>query len=58
MKAQINGDKLVITIDLQPPQPSSSGKMMIVASTGGFQNSGAMLDGKPISISINAGYKN
>lgn len=58
MKAEVKGKQLIITIDLQDPQPSSSGKMMIVASTGGFQNSGANYEGRPISISINAGYKN
>lgn len=57
MEAEIKDGKLIITIDLQKPRPSSSGKTMIVASTGGFVVTEATVDSKPVSISVNATIK-
>jgi len=55
MKAEIKGSKLIIELDLTPATPSSSGKMLMVASTGGFFTSTAQVDGKPVKVSVNAG---
>ena len=56
MKAEINkNNELVITVPLTAPRPSDSGKMLMVASSGGFVQTTAEVDGKPIKISLNAG---
>jgi hypothetical protein len=57
MNAKIEKNELVIRIPLQSPRPSASGKTMVVATTGGFKTTDAKIDGKPISISINATIK-
>jgi len=54
MNAQIKDNKLVITLDLQKPAPSKSGKTLVVAGTGGFVPTTAQVDGKPVKISVNA----
>jgi hypothetical protein len=49
MKAEIVNGNLVITAPLQPPTPSkTSGKNLIVVSTGGGRATAAIVDGKPI----------
>jgi len=57
MKATITGKKLTIEIDLQDPRPSSSGKSLVVATTGGNQTTTAMVNGKPVIIGLNAYIK-
>lgn len=57
MKATIEGKDLVIRIPLQQPTPSSSGKTLVVASTHGNQVSEAKVDGKPVTIGLNAYIK-
>jgi hypothetical protein len=57
MTTEIKDGKLVITIDLQKPKPSTSGKTLLVASTNGFKKTEAVLDGKEVSVSINATIK-
>ena len=53
--ATIRDGKLVIEIPLSTPRPSTSGKTLLVASTGGFAKTQAKTqDGKVISVSINA----
>lgn len=54
MSAEVKGKTLVLTIPLQKPTPSKSGKSMIVASTGGFTSTTAIVDGKPVRIAVNA----
>lgn len=54
MKAEIVGKKLVITLDLQTPTPSASGKTLVVASSHGNQVTTATIDGKPIVVGVNA----
>lgn len=55
MKAEITQGKLVITLDINdPPQPSASGKTLVVASSHGNQTTTAMLNGKPIKVGVNA----
>jgi len=55
MQAEIKGSNLVITIpaDLDP-KPSKSGKSRMVATTGGFVTTTALVKGKPIKIGLNA----
>jgi len=54
MKAEVKNGKLIIEIELEKPTLSSSGKSMVVASTHGFTKTSAVVDGKEISLSINA----
>jgi len=54
MIVEIKGNKLCIEIDLEKPTPSSSGKTLVVASTRGNAVTTAMVDGKPITIGLNA----
>jgi len=54
---EIKGNKLCIEIDLEKPTPSASGKTLVVASTRGNAVTDAMVDGKPITIGLNAYIK-
>lgn len=57
MKAEIKGTQLIITIDMQEPAPSASGKTMVVASSHGNQATTAQVQGKPVVIGLNAYIK-
>ena len=57
MKVEIKGNKLFIEIDLEKPTPSASGKTLVVASTRGNAVTEAMVDGKPVTIGLNAYIK-
>ena len=57
MKAEIKGNELIITIEMQSPTPSASGKTLVVASSHGNQATTAMVDGKPIIVGFNAYIK-
>ncbi len=57
MKAEIRNNKLVIEIDLVTPHPSRSGKTLIVASTYGSAKTAAKVNGKPVTVSLNAYIK-
>ena len=52
MKATIKNGDLVITIPMQEPTPSASGKTMVVASSHG--NKAVSVDGQVITIGVNA----
>lgn len=54
MKVEVKDDKLIITMDLQTPQPSASGKTLVVASSRGNVRTTAMIDGKPVTVGVNA----
>lgn len=54
MTAEIKGKQLIITMDLQSPAPSASGKTLVVASTHGNAATTAVVDGKPVIIGVNA----
>ena len=55
MTAEIKNNQLVITLPLLPqPTPSSSGKSLMVAGTGGFTQTTATVNGKPVNVSVNA----
>lgn len=53
---QENGN-LVITIPLQTPTPSASGKTLVVATTGGNKTTDIMIQGAPVVIGLNAYIK-
>lgn len=57
MKAEIKDNKLCIEIDLEEPKPSSSGKTLVVASTHGNVATTAQVNGKPVTIGLNAYIK-
>lgn len=46
--------KLIITCDLETPTPSASGKTLVVASTRGNQKTTCMVQGKPVTLGLNA----
>ncbi len=57
MKAEIKGTQLVITIDMQEPAPSASGKTLVVASSHGNMATTAQVNGKPVIIGLNCYIK-
>jgi len=57
MKAEIKGKTLHIEIDLQDPKISKSGKTLVVASTYGNLQTSAQVNGKPVTIGLNAYIK-
>lgn len=54
MNVEVKDGKLVITLPLQPPTRSKTGRSLIVATTSGFQRSTAKYEGSEISVSVNA----
>lgn len=54
MTVEKRGNKLYIEIDLEKPTPSSSGKTLVVASSRGNAVTTAEVDGKFITIGLNA----
>lgn len=54
---EIKGNQLVITMDLETPTPSASGKTLVVGSSRGNMTTTAMVDGKPIILGLNAYIK-
>jgi len=57
MKAEIKGNDLVITIPMQEPTPSASGKTLVIASTHGNMSTTLMVQGKPVTVGLNAYIK-
>lgn len=57
MNVEIKNNKLCIEIDLEKPTPSSSGKTLVVASTRGNVVTTVEVDGKPVTIGLNAYIK-
>lgn len=47
-------NELVIRLPMNVPQPSKSGKTLVVASTHGNKVTDCLVDGKPITIGANA----
>lgn len=54
IEAKIEGSKLIITCDLEEPKPSASGKTLVVVSTRGNMKTDCMVNGKPLTIGLNA----
>jgi hypothetical protein len=57
MNVEIRDNKLCIEIDLEEPKPSASGKTLVVVRTRGNTVTTAEIDGKPITIGLNAYIK-
>ena len=57
MIVEIKDGKLCIEIDLEKPTPSSFGKTLVVASTHGNTVTNVMVEGKPVTIGLNAYIK-
>ena len=55
MKAEIDSNNnLVIRIPMQTPTPSSTGKTLVVATTRGNVKTDLTINGKPVTIGLNA----
>ena len=55
MKVEIINGNLVITLPInQHPEPSASGKTLVVASSHGNKATDAKVNGKPITVGVNA----
>jgi len=54
IKAVERNGKLVITLDLQEPTPSASGKTLVVASSHGNQTTDLIINGKNVTVGVNA----
>ena len=57
MNAKLENGKLIITIDTQTPVPSASGKTLVVATTRGNVTTQVQVNGKPVTIGLNAFIK-
>lgn len=57
MDVKIENGKLHISIDMQEPTPSASGKTLVVASTHGNMATDCVVDGKNLVIGLNAYIK-
>ena len=57
MEVKIEDGKLIITIELQDPTPSASGKTLVVATTHGNVVTDCIIEGKPIVVGLNAYIK-
>jgi len=54
MEAKIENGKLIITISLVEPHSSKSGKTLVVATSSGNKPTGALVNGKPVVVGLNA----
>lgn len=52
--AEIKNGKLILTLNLEAPAASKSGKTFVVASTRGNKATSVLVDGKPLTIGVNA----
>ncbi len=57
MEVKIENKKLVISIDMQEPTPSASGKTLVIASTHGNTATQCLFNGKPVVVGLNAYIK-
>lgn len=57
MKVEIQGKKMIVTVDLETPRLSASGKTLVVASSRGNVTTSAVIDGKPVTVGFNAYIK-
>jgi hypothetical protein len=57
MDVKIENGKLIISIELQEPTPSASGKTLVVATTHGNMVTQCMINGKNVVIGLNAYIK-
>lgn len=52
--AEIKDGALVITVPMQKPTLSASGKTLVIATTHGNVPTTLVVDGKPVTIGVNA----
>ncbi|MDP2885331.1 MAG: hypothetical protein Q8P51_09960 [Ignavibacteria bacterium] len=57
MDVKIENGKLIISIELQEPTPSASGKTLVVATTHGNMVTSCVINGKNVVIGLNAYIK-
>ena len=58
MNAKIENGELIVRIPVNdPPTPSKSGKSMIVATSGGNMATTLVVNGKSVTIGLNAYFK-
>ena len=57
MQAKIENNELVIRVPLEKPKLSSSGKTLIVATSGGSVQTDVEVNGKPVFVGLNAYIK-
>jgi len=57
MQVKLENNELVIRIPLEKPHTSTSGKTLIVASTGGNIQTDVEVNGKPVFVGLNAYIK-
>jgi len=57
MDVKIENGKLIISIELQEPTPSASGKTLVVATTHGNMVTQCVINGKNLVIGLNAYVK-
>lgn len=48
---------LTLVLDLEEPTPSASGKTLVVASTHGNKQLDIQINGKPVTVGVNAYIK-
>ena len=54
MQVEIKDGALVITMPMQRPTPSASGKTLVVATTRGNVKTAVTVDGKAVTLGLNA----
>lgn len=54
MQVEIKDGKMVITVPLGTPEPSKTGKTLVVASSHGNKPTTATIQGKPVILGLNA----
>lgn len=55
LTAKIEGNELVIRVPLNPtPVSSASGKTLVVASSHGNKQTEAQVNGRPVTVGVNA----
>jgi len=57
MDVKIENGKLIISIEMQEPTPSASGKTLVVATTHGNMATDVEIAGKKVVIGLNAYIK-
>ena len=57
MEVEIKDGKLVISIELQEPTPSTSGKTLVVATTRGNVPTGVLINNNELILGLNAYIK-
>lgn len=51
---EIKNGKLIVTLPICTPTPSATGKTLVIASTRGNMQTSAMVNGKPVTVGVNA----